>query len=229
MKKHLSVVLLLCILLGGCAPSQPKGEPSVEPVQMETAVNTEESVEAAVVILPLPDNTMDELDNAIVNVSFSQGDFYRNESGDIFLRMQVYTYDKYDLVDISGLKAGDTILLSDEETLVSSVERNEYGTVMVNGGLDEGGVDLVTDDSGVYYALGYNDVKSWNLAGEAEYIVSESFVFSDSADLEQGLVTYTAEDLVNAGSELCNGFQPQNTMVRIEDGQVVAMERIYTP
>jgi hypothetical protein len=104
---------------------------------------------------------------------------------------------------------------------------NEYGTVLVNGGLDAGGFDLATDDSGIYYLQGYSDMKSWNLVGEAECPVSNDFVFTDYTDLDIGSVTYSAEDLLNDVPEY--GYQPQNTSIRIENGLVVTMERIYTP
>jgi hypothetical protein len=42
-------------------------------------------------------------------------------------------------------------------------------------------------------------------------------------------VVYDAEDLVNGVPESIFGYQPQNTTVRIENGQVVEMNRIYTP
>jgi hypothetical protein len=143
--------------------------------------------------------------------------------------MQVFSYDKFDMVDISGLKAGDTILLSGEELPVHSVERNEQGTVLVNGGLDEGGFDLATDDSGIYFVHGYSDMKTWNLVGEVEYPVSDDFVFTDSADLEQDEVTYNAEDLLDSIPGTEYGYQPQSTTIRVENGLVVAMERICTP
>ena len=172
---------------------------------------------------------MNSLDNSVLNISFMQNDFYQNESGEMKLRMQIYSYEKFDLVDISDLKAGDTIILSGEEILVKFVERNDYGTVLINGGLDEGGFDLATDDSGIYFVHGYSDVKALMPVADAEFVVSETFVFHDSANLELDTVVYDAEDLVNGVPESIFGYQPQNTTVRIENGQVVEMNRIYTP
>ena len=112
---------------------------------------------------------------------------------------------------------------------VNSVERNAQGTVLVNGGLDEGGFDLATDDNGIYFVHGYSDMKSWIPVGSAEFVVSDTFVFYDSADLELGTAIYDAEDLMNAIPESLFGYQPQNTTVRIENGEVAEMNRIYTP
>lgn len=226
MKLHILTIVLFCAILSGCTSSGSKPEQTAEPEAVET-----KSVEtvAPAVIRPLPDTTMQALDNAVLNISFAQTDVYQEESGKTILRTQIYTYEKFDLVDISGLKAGDTILLSGEEIQVKSVERNAHGTVLVNGGLDEGGFDLATDDCGIYFVHGYSDMKSWIPVGSAEFVVSDTFVFYDSADLEMGTVVYNAEDLVNAIPESLFGYQPPNTTVRIENGQVAEMNRIYTP
>lgn len=225
MKLRIFTIALLCVILSGCGSSGNKPEQTTEPV----AVETKEETVAAAVIRPLPDTTMEAPENSVLNISFAQNDVYREDSGEIILRMQIYTYEKFDLVDIAGLKAGDTILLSGEKIPVKSVERNDYGTVYVNGGLDEGGFDLATDDSGIYFVHGYSDMKSWLPVGKAEFCVSDTFVFRDSADLELGTVVYDAEDLMNAVPDPVFGYQPQNTTVRIENGQVAEMNRIYTP
>lgn len=226
MRLHIFTIAMLCMLLSGCGSSGIKTEKTTEVVPMETIA--EETV-AASAIRPLPDTTMKSLENSVLNVSFAQNDFYQNESGEMILRMRIYSYEKFDLVGISVLKAGDTILLSGEEIPVESVERNAHGTVLVNGGLDEGGFDLATDDSGIYYVHGYSDMKSWVPVADAEFAVSETFVFHDSAELELGTVVYNAEDLADAIPDSLFGYQPQNTTVRIENGQVVEMNRIYTP
>lgn len=226
MKIRIFTVLLLCVLLTGCLNTKNPPEQPTESVPAATIV---EETEIAAVIQPLPDTTMESIRDSIVHVSFGQEDVYQDDSGNICLRVQVYSYDQFDMVDISGLKAGDTILLSGEAVQVHSVERNDYGTVLINGGLDEGGFDLATDDSGIYFVHGYSDMKTWNLIGEVDCPVSDDFIFTDSADLEKDEVIYSAEDLLDSIPAEEYGYQPQNTTIRMENGLVVAMERIYTP
>ena len=223
-KLRVVTIILLCFLLTGCANAKNQTVQQTESIRVEPIVE-----ETATVIRPLVDITMETLEDSVVHISFGQDDFYKDASGNIFMRMQIYSYDKFDMVDISGLKAGDVILLSGEEILVNTVEQNDRGTILVNGGLDEGGFDLATDDSGIYFAQGYSDMKSWNLVGKAECPVSESFVFTDNVDLEREEVIYSAENLLESIPAPEYGYQPQNTTVRIENGQVVAMDRIYTP
>lgn len=226
MKLHILTILLICIFLSGCRNAETKPEQTTEFAVVET--EAEETV-AAAVIRPLPDTTMKELENSVLNISLEQNACLQSESGKIYLRMQIYTYEKFDLVDISGMKSGDIILLSGEEIPVKSVERNAQGTILVNGGLDEGGFDLATDENGVYFVHGYSDMKTWHPVGDVEFVVSDTFVFYDSADMERGTVIYDAKDLLDAVPEAAFGYQPQNTTVRIENGQVAEMNRIYTP
>lgn len=224
MKLHILTIVLLCFFLSGCRNTEAKPEQTTQFAVVET-----EDTAAAAVIRPLPDTTMKELENSVLNISFEQNDCYQSESGKIYLRMQIYAYEKFDLVDISGMKSGDIILLSGEEIPVKSVERNDQGTIIVNGGLDEGGFDLATDENGVYFVHGYSDMKTWRPVGNMEFEVSDTFVFHDSADMERGTVIYDAKDLLDAVPEAAFGYQPQNTTVRIENGQVAEMSRIYTP
>lgn len=224
MKTRILIILVMCIIFAGCTNTRNQpGQPA------QTAPVETKATEAATVIRPLPDTTMDALENSIVNISFEQNGFYRDEAGNVYLQMQIYSYDKFDMVDISAMKVGDIILISGEELIVNSVERNDQGTVFINGGLDEGGLDMITDDGGIYFSHGYSDMKSWNLVGEANCPVSDDFVFTDSVNLDLGKVIYGAEDLLNSIPAPEYGYQPQNTTVRIENGQVVTMERIYTP
>lgn len=226
MKKLLALMTLAAVLLAGCAAEQVPAETEAAVSVTETAAAETQAIKT---VLPLPDTTMENLDDCIASISFSEGDFYRNEAGLTMLRMQVYSYDKYDLVDVSQLQAGDTLVMLGEEISVESAEQDEYGTVLINGGLDNDGIDLITDDDGIYYARDYSDLKFWYLVGEAEYAVSDSFLYTDSSDLEQEPKTYSAEDFLNENPELDYLHFPQNTKVRLENGEVVSMERVYTP
>lgn len=54
----------------------------------------------------------------------------------------------FDLVDISLLNVGSIIAINKEQTEISSIEINELGTVIINGGLDVGGYELITNEDG---------------------------------------------------------------------------------
>ena len=162
MKMRVIAMLLMCLLLASCAPAavqpeQPAAANPTETVSATDAVAPESTLpeQAAARILPLPDTTMEALADSTVHISFGEGDFYRDASGNAVLRMQVHSYEQFDMVEISLMEAGDTIVVSGEEIPVESVETNGFGTVLVNGGLDEGGFDLATGNGGVFFCIGY--------------------------------------------------------------------------
>lgn len=236
MKKIIVLFMALCLLLTGCAYSRDdSGNPSLNDNKTsDTTANqdifdTEPEVEAQTqIILPLPDVTMENLNDAILSVSLEDGDAYVDDSGIMQMDLKIYTYDKYDMVDVANLKAGDTILRQSGEVEVTSKEQSESGTIHINGGLEAGGFDLVTDDSGIFYEMGFNDIKNWYEVGEATIRVSADFKGIDSADLEQGEVIIYPGDFLN-GTVTNYDFTPYNTTVRVENGQIVEMNRVFTP
>lgn len=207
MKKISVIFTALFLLLAGCASAQT-----------DSAQKTN----------PLPDATMENLMDAILSVSLAEGDAYVDETGKMQMDLKIYSYDCYDMVDISNLKVGDTLVKHSGKVQVTSIEQNDAGTVHINGGLDNGGFDLVTDDCGVFYEMGYNDHKNWYQVGEATIRVSADFKGSDCADPELGeVVIYPGDFLVDAVTNY--DFTPYNTTIRIEGGQIVEMNRRYIP
>lgn len=227
MKKYVLVLLSLCMILSGCSNSQ--GEPASPSSPDVGSENKDTAVSApAVTIYPLPDSTMDTLDNATLAISLEEGDAYVDDTGAMQMDVTVYSYDLFDMVDIAGLKAGDIIVTRSGEVAVSSVERNELGTVFINGGLEEGGFDLFSNGGGVYYENGFNDTKNWYAIGEVPLRVSADLEFKDNIDPDKGEQIYYAGSFL-VGEVTDYNFTPHNTTVRIENGQIVSMERIYTP
>ena len=212
-KKIIALTLALCLLLAGCATTQ---------TQPETEAET------AKTIVPLPDTTMENLTDAILAVSFEKGDAYVDDTGKMQMDLKIYTYDKYDMVDISSLEVGDTIVRHSGEVQVTSKEQNEAGTIMINGGLEEGGFDLVTDDSGIFFETGFDDIKNWYEVGEATIRVSADLVGTDNANPDLGELPFYPGDFLGDAIENYH-FTPHNTTVRVADGQIVELHRRYVP
>ena len=235
MKRVIALLLVLCLLMAGCANSQgesgeislPVAEDVVEQIA-EEVVEAPAQTQAGKTILPLPDTTMENLTDAILHVSLGKGDAYVDDKGILQMDVTIYTYDKYDMVDMAMLEVGDVIIGYAGEVEVTSVERNEAGTVMINGGLEAGGFDLVTDDEGVFYELGFSDAKNWYEVGTATLRVSTEMVGIDNANPERGEVTFYPGDLLTDAIENFH-FTPHNTTVRMEGGQIVEMNRRYVP
>ncbi len=242
-------VITLALLLAGCGEVKPEPEVTEEQVIEQTEENTavqeenmttqeestttqEENTEPqeGKTISPLPVTIdMNQLDNCTVAVSFEEGDAYVDDTGIMRLDATVYTYDLYDMVDISLLEEGDTIVIRNQEVEVTTLERTEHGLVIINGGEENGGYDLFTDDSGVYYEMGFNDTKAYYPLGEATIRVSVDFNFYDNSDIEAGEKMFYPRDFLIDDAGIRYDFNANNTTIVIEDGQIIAMNRIYTP
>ena len=206
MKKLTALFMVGCLLLAGCGNEQKE-------VKM---------------INPIPDTTMENLTDSILSVSLEEGDAYVDDNGIMQMDLKIYTHDKYDMVDISQMKEGDMIITHSAEFEITSIEQLESGLIFINGGLENGGIDLFTDDSGVYFETGFDDSRNWYEVGEATIRVSADFEGIDNADPEQGeIVLYPGSFLV--GEVVNYNFTPYNTTVRVEGGQIVEMNRVYTP
>ena len=218
MKKMILLLAAVCLLISGCGKQ--------DTAKSEPPQGTPET--PAVTVNPLPDTTMENLTDAILSVSLEEGDAYVDDTGIMQMDVKIYTYDKYDMVDIAALKEGDIIVTHAGEVEVTSLNRTESGLIFVNGGQEEGGFDLFTDDSGVYYEVGFNDAKNWYEVGEATIRVSVDFEGVDSADPEQGdVVLYPGSFLVNEVTDY--NFTPYNTTIRVEGGEIMELNRVFMP
>ena len=234
-KKAIALWIALCLLLTGCAFSQTNNGENTEPVVNPTPVATDElgavdveHSDNARIIAPLPDTTMENLTDAILSISLDEGNAYVDDNGRMQMDLKIYTYDKYDMVDIAALKVGDTIVRYSGEVQVISKEQSDAGTIYINGGFENNGFDLITDDSGIFYEVGFNDTRNWYQIGEATIRVSVDFIGIDNADLEQGeVIIYPGDFLIGAVTNY--DFTPYNTTIRVEDGQIIGMNRVYVP
>lgn len=233
MKKRLLPIIVCCCLLTACAPShtaEPTTQPAPETTQApvtETTAATDPTA-APVQVSPLPAGIdLNSLDNCTLAVSLKEGDAYVDDEGAMQMKLTVYTYDRYDMVDIAQLKDGDVLTIDGQEIAVASVERSEQSGVLVNGGLENGGYTLRTEEDGTFFVSLENDAKSWHALGEATIRVSQDFLFTDNA--QQPPVTYYPGDFLVEGTGIDYDFTPNNTTVTIENGRIIAMNRVFVP
>lgn len=231
LKKLLVLFVVMCILLVGCTKPQNEPEQAEKPAVSEPAAGGDEAKEPAqtgVTVLPLADATMENLDDAILNISLEEGDAYLDDTGILRMDVKIYTYDRYDAVNIAVLEPGDRLSRHTGEIVINTIERSEGGSVCINGGLEKDGIELVTDEGGTFFEIGYNDVKNWYEAGEATLRVSTEFEYRDNSDPEKGeVIHYPGSFLIDEIPDY--NFTPDSTTIRVEDGQIVAMDRIYIP
>ena len=99
----------------------------------------------------------------------------------------------------------------------------------INGGEENGGFDLISNDSTVYYEVGMNDVKAYYELGRVTLPVSDEFEYADESDLDSDAKIYYPGDLLTDDAEIEYNFYPSNTSIVIENGTVIKMTKIYTP
>jgi ketosteroid isomerase-like protein len=173
-----------------------------------------------------PEIDIEALADGIYPVAF---EFDGLADGD--LTFTVYWEDSFDIVEINELAAGDTLYVNDTVVEVETVEEDD-GDLLINGGLDNGGVTLrAYDEDNVWKAVLEDDMHTYFNWGETTLPLADDVTFTDGWDIEKEPVTVTGAEAVAeaiAGTEM-DAFIPQNTTVRVEDGKIVEIIREYMP
>ena len=232
MKKLIALFAVICFLFAGCGAAEaPMAEAQPQQTTVEeTSATTEAPVETAPAavgntIYPLPENSMDTLNDGIFAVHLEDGDVYLDDTGILQMKVKIFGYDRYDMADVSMLEVGDVLVTYYAgEVQLTSLERPGDGSVSINGGLEMGGLDLIHDDLGVYYERGHDGMKNWHPIGEATLRVHEAFVYHDHGAEEQEETVYYAGSFLN-GEVSDYDITPDNATIRVENGQVVEMHR----
>lgn len=181
-------------------------------------------------IKPLPDALdLNSLTSGTVAASFDASSL-KEVDGQLQLSFTVYNYEKFDAADISGLKAGDVLLVSGREMTVVSVQASD-GYVTVNGGEEAGGVLFSLDaSSNTYYVMGMDDSKTYYEKGQLTFPVADTCVLTDDADFEHPGQTTPASGLANLlAQDDIYGFDPQSTTVTLKNSQITAIYRGFLP
>ena len=235
MKKTLLTILVcgLCLcLFAGCKTQTHDDVTKNEAENTENKENeNNENVEDDFkIILPLSETLdINALDNCTVAVSLEKGDAYVNDEGKMMMDLTVYTYSLYDMVDIATLAENDIIVRKGEEVTVKEIERLDTGLIRINGGEENGGFELISDNNTVYFEIGMSDRKAYNELGSVTLPVYDEFVYTDASDLDNEPKEYYAADFLLEEEIFEYNFTPYNTSVVIENGVIVAMMKAYTP
>lgn len=248
-KKKITIALAVSVMaLTACSGGQnriqetTKQETAQEPqTEAETGETTttqaEESVTESVAehngkIEPLP-GTLDlnRLYDCQFAAEFHEGDAVLDDYG-ITIHLTVYDYEKFDMADIANMQPGDTLVIDGQEMEVKTVEQNENGSITVNGGLEEGGCDLFTDEDGFYYEAIMDVGKSYYEIGEVTLPVNaEEFILNDDSDPSNQGQVFNAKDLLYNLNDLgvSTNFYPDSTQVTMKNGEIVQIDRIFMP
>lgn len=239
-KKTVMMTLAVCLLLSGCGANTNTGsagqdtpttvedttalpEETTSPSESETASGSE-----ALKITPIPSGfDINNLQDATVSASFDASGVQKADDG-TSLTVTVYDYELFDMVDMAQLKAGDTIVIDGEEVTVNSVEQSDSGFLSINGGVEMGGYDFTTNENGVYYIVGPDDIKDYQPLGTVTLPVDENCTCVDDSDLENPGKEFTLED-IDALTENGYSFSPANTSVTVAGGKITEIHRSFMP
>lgn len=201
-----------------------------ENAQSDTQEGSTDSSKNDGKIKPLPDALdLNRLTSGTVAASFDASSL-KEVDGQLQLSFTVYNYEKFDAADISGLKAGDVLVVSGREMTVASVQTSD-GYVTVNGGEEAGGVLFSLDaSSNTYYVMGMDDSKTYYEKGQLTFPVADTCVLTDDADFEHPGQTTPASDLPKLlAQDDIYGFNPQSTTVTLKNSQITAIYRGFLP
>ena len=153
------------------------------------------------------------------------------------MTLTVYGYDAYRAEDVDALDVGSVFsthldgAVEAQNVTVEKIEKNEEnGTVSINGGIEEGGVDLWRSGD-IYRTVTYDDYPVYYMMGELVLPVDDSVTLSDSSAGVDAVPVETngAIEVGKAVSEDKDNWTPYNTTVFTKDGVVSNILRIWVP
>ena len=235
----LAGVLALSVLTGCSSASAASATSSMaasmaaaSPAASSEVVSQPETAEG--VVLPIAQGSLEEIKTGSYQFA---ADITNVDAKKRQMDMTVYAYDSYRTEDIDGLEAGEAIRIHPDgaveaqDLTVESIERNEEtGIVSINGGIEQGGVDLWRSND-VYRTVTYDDYPVYYMMGELVLPVDDSVTLSDSSASVDAVPVETngAIEVGKAVSEDKDDWTPYNTTVFTKDGVVSNILRIWVP
>lgn len=153
------------------------------------------------------------------------------------MTLTVYGYDAYRAEDVDALDVGSVFsthldgAVEAQNVTVEKIEKNEEnGAVSINGGIEEGGVDLWRSGD-IYRTVTYDDYPVYYMMGELVLPMDDSVTLSDSSASVDAVPVETSGtiEVGKAISEDKDNWTPYNTTVFTKDGAVSNILRIWVP
>ena len=230
----LTVLLAIGITMVGCGASSSTAGSTAASTASTTSSEAQKTevhpMQGVLLSDPLSDGTY--------HISFESDKVWVGERKNTINNAVVYDYDRYTAADIEALSEGDTIIThlngTEEITalIVESVER-ENNYVTINGGIEEGGIDLCKEDDH-YRTLTWDDFPAYYEVG-----VVKQLVMADDIELSDGAADFEADPVIVKGDRaVCDamsneedayGWNAGNTTATIQNGEITRADRIWVP
>lgn len=221
MKKVFAFALALCLVLAlaGCGNTNT-------PAGNNTGHDTPSGGETLRVEPLAGTIDVNDLADATLDVAFDAASLHTGD-GQMTLDVTVYDYERYDAAEVSQLKVGDTIVANGQDMVITTIDTTNG--VIINGGYEQGGLTLMSDDGGTLFAAGADDSKTYREVGTATLPVGDGCQLLDSSDLSGGEIKVTTADLAAFLKEDTVTFRPGSTTVTVTGGQITGIARVYMP
>ena len=234
-KKVLAVTAILAVgILAGCGSSNSTaGSAASAPASgVESSAASSEAAGEMGDVLPIDAGDLNEIKTGSYKFAASI-----TKVADGQATLSVYGYDSYLPEDIDALQEGSVLRINDQgdttvtKLTVTSIDRDaDNGYVTINGGIEEGGVDLWRSGD-IYRTVTYDDYPVYYMMGELVLPVDDSVTLSDSSASVDAVPVETngAIEVGKAVSEDKDDWTPYNTTVFTKDGVVSNILRIWVP
>ena len=230
----LTAIQAVGVVLAGCGATNSAASSTVA-----SATSTASSEVEKTEVQPMQGISLsDPLADGTYHISFEKDKVWVGERKNSINDAIVYDYDRYTAPEIEALSEGDTIvthLNGTEETTaltVESIER-ENNYVTINGGIEEGGIDLCKEEDH-YRTLTWDDFPAYYEVG-----VVKQLVMADDIELSDGAADFGADPVMVKGDRaVCDamsseedvyGWNAGNTTVTIQNGEMTHVDRIWVP
>ncbi|MBR0369055.1 MAG: peptidoglycan-binding protein [Clostridia bacterium] len=181
---------------------------------------------------------VNNLSNAVVPVSFNQGDIASLASGTFINAIHIFSLDTYDVGQIEALRPGDTLMVGGEAVEIASAvpmpinpEAPDIREMEINGGNEGDGFMMVASpESNGYVVRMLSDVPTYTEQGVTSLMLDAGCVYNDSSDLDAGPVTVSYDGIADAIRGDATGFfVPYNTTLTVVDNRITEINREYVP
>ena len=190
-----------------------------------------ESQETAVMPLKSLEKAEDALQDGEYAVEFTAEDLQQTEDG-YELNVTVYDYDRYDVDTVNGLKVGGQIQFCKDMVTVDSLAKNEEtGYYTINGGVENGGLELKLEDNW-YRTCTMDDYPCYYEVGTVNIPIAEEIVLEDHSDMDNepdGVITANYDDFLETVQKNTIFFGCGNTTITVKQGEIVKIIRRWVP
>lgn len=230
----LTAILAVGMAMAGCGASSSTASSTASSAASSTASSAAADSQTKDAVEPVDaedGDVVEELKNG--DSSYKVHADITNVSDDS-VTLKVYGYDAYEQADVEGLQVGDVIRAHDQETskledvTITSLDLNN-GYCTINGGIEEGGMELV-QDRGVYRTMTFDDYPVYYLVGEVTLPLADDVTLEDSsADPQAAAVESSGKADVARDIADSDNWTVNNTTVFVQKGQVFDVQRVWVP